>query len=104
MQNYYEILGVPYSASQEDVKKAFRKLAQKYHPDISRDDPSMLDKFKEINEAYSVLGNTKIRQEYGNPAGVMSYNFDPSGGLSGGFSTCLVEEEIQLNRKHIIAL
>ena len=60
-KNYYETLGVDKKASQDDIKKAFRKLAHKYHPDKGTGDES---KFKEISEAYSVLGDEKKRREY----------------------------------------
>ncbi len=60
-KDYYETLGVEKGASQEDIKKAFRKLAHKYHPDKNNGDSS---KFKEISEAYSVLGDEKKRAEY----------------------------------------
>ena len=61
MKNYYEVLGVSKSASEEDIKKAFRKLAQKYHPDKKGGDEQ---KFKEVSEAYSVLSDKKKRAEY----------------------------------------
>ena len=52
--DYYKILGVDKNASQDDIKKAFRKLARKYHPDLNPNDPSAKDKFQEINEANEV--------------------------------------------------
>jgi len=61
MKNYYEILGVQKTASDEDIKKAFRKLAHKYHPDKGGGDDK---KFKEISEAYAVLSDKKRRAEY----------------------------------------
>lgn len=62
-KNYYDILGVPRNASQEDIKKAYRALAKKYHPDVSSD-PNASDKFKEINEAYQTLGDVNKRASY----------------------------------------
>lgn len=64
MKNYYEILGVDKKASQDDLKKAFRKLARKYHPDLNPGDKNSEQKFKELNEAYTVLGDEKKRAEY----------------------------------------
>ncbi len=62
--DYYSILGVPKDANARDVKKAYRKLAQQYHPDKNPDDPAAEAKFKEINEAYDVLGDPETRKEY----------------------------------------
>ena len=58
--DYYEILGITKNATQDEIKKAFHKLAHKYHPDKGGDEK----KFKEINEAYQVLSNTEKRQQY----------------------------------------
>ena len=60
-KNYYELLGVTKSASKEEIKKAFYKLAAKYHPDKKGGDEA---KFKEVNEAYQVLSNDQKRKEY----------------------------------------
>lgn len=62
--DYYKILGVDKNASQNDIKKAFRKLARKYHPDLNPNDPSAKDKFQEINEANEVLSDPEKRKKY----------------------------------------
>ena len=63
-KDYYQILGVEKNASQDEIKSAYRKLAKKYHPDLNKDNPDAADKFKEVNEAYEVLGDEKKRQNY----------------------------------------
>ena len=63
-KDYYKLLGVSNTASQKEIKRAFRKLAAKYHPDKNPDDPKAEDKFKEINEAYMVLGDEEKRKYY----------------------------------------
>jgi len=64
VKDYYEILGINKEASQDDIKKAFRKLARKYHPDLNPGDKTAEQKFKELNEAYGVLGDEKKRADY----------------------------------------
>jgi curved DNA-binding protein len=63
-KDYYAILGVTRDASAEDIKKAFRKLARQYHPDVAKDKKTAEAKFKEINEAYEVLGDPQKRKKY----------------------------------------
>jgi len=63
-KDYYEILGVPRSASDEDIKKAFRRLAREHHPDVAREKRGSEERFKEVNEAYEVLGNPENRKKY----------------------------------------
>ena len=84
-RDYYEVLGVPKTASDEEIKSAFRKMAKQYHPDLHPDDKDAEAKFKEVNEAYEVLSDPDKRSKYdqfGHAA------FDPSagGGYSGNWS------------------
>ncbi|RAP45656.1 MAG: molecular chaperone DnaJ [Methanosphaera sp. rholeuAM6] len=63
-RDYYEILGVDRNADKKTIKKAYRKLAMKYHPDVNKDDPDAEEKFKELSEAYGVLSDDDKRQRY----------------------------------------
>ncbi len=63
-RDYYEVLGVPKGASDEEIKKAYRRLARKYHPDVNKDDPNAEEKFKEINEAHEILSDSQKRAAY----------------------------------------
>lgn len=63
-RDYYEVLGISKNATEEEIKKAYRKLAIKYHPDKNPDDKSAEDKFKEAAEAYEILSNSEKRQRY----------------------------------------
>jgi molecular chaperone DnaJ len=97
-KDYYEILGVKKSASAEDIRKAFRKLARKYHPDVNPGDKSAEEKFKTLSEANDVLSDPKKRKIY-DQVGFYSGNIDPAtaeayargggtagdGGFQGGF-------------------
>ena len=82
-QDYYETLGVETGASEAELKKAYRNLAKKYHPDMHPGDAESERKFKEVNEAYEVLSDPEKREKYdrfGHAA------FDPSAGAgAGGF-------------------
>jgi len=91
-KDYYEILGVKKSASAEDIRKAFRKLARKYHPDVNPGDKSAEEKFKTLSEANDVLSDPKKRKIY-DQVGFYSDNIDPAtaeayarGGGQGGFA------------------
>src|SRR5258705_7456496 len=75
-QDYYELLGVPRKASAKDIRTPFRKLARKYHPDLNPGDKSAEEKFKQLQEAYDVLSDSKKRQMY-DQHGFYSNNFNP---------------------------
>lgn len=64
MRDYYDILGLERGASQDEIKRAFRRLARENHPDVKKDDPHAGDRFKEINEAYQVLSDPNRRSHY----------------------------------------
>ncbi len=81
----YELLGVSRSASQDEIKKAYRKLAIKYHPDKNQGDKASEEKFKEVTDAYSVLSNEEQRQKY-DQFGWAAFEQGAGGGFSGDFS------------------
>lgn len=85
-RDYYEVLGLKKGASDDEIKKAFKKMARQYHPDLHPDDKECEEKFKEINKAYEILSDPEKRQKYDQfgHAGV-----DPNyggGGFTGGFN------------------
>jgi curved DNA-binding protein len=85
-KDYYDVLGVARNASADDVRKAYRKLARKYHPDVNPDDTSAEERFKEIGEAYEVLSDPEKRKKYDElgenwKAGA---DFTPPSGWGGG--------------------
>ncbi len=93
-KDYYEILGVPKSASEDEIKRAYRKLAHQHHPDKNGGSDK---KFKEINEAYQILGNKQKKEQYDkfgrtfeNAPGE-GYSYGGFGGDMGGFSDILEE-------------
>lgn len=85
-KDYYGTLGVDKDASAEAIKKAFRKLARKYHPDVAKDAPAAEEKFKEINEAYEVLSDPDKRSKYDRLGANWKYadQMPPGGGAGGG--------------------
>ncbi|MDD2433402.1 MAG: molecular chaperone DnaJ [Clostridia bacterium] len=84
-RDYYEVLGVDKNASEVEIKKAFRKLARQYHPDVNPDNKEAEEKFKEINEAYEVLSEPEKRQRYDQfgHAGTDPNGFGGFGGFGG---------------------
>lgn len=79
-RDYYEVLGVGRDATQDEIKKAYRKLARQYHPDVNKEDPDAETKFKEVSEAYEVLADSNSRARYDQFG-----HADPSQGMGGGF-------------------
>lgn len=87
-RDYYEVLGIPKTASADQIKSAYRKLAKKYHPDLNPDDKSAEEKFKEVGEAYEILSDADKRARYDQfgHAGVdPNYGAGAGGGFGGGF-------------------
>ena len=86
--DYYKTLGVDKKASAEDIKKAYRKLARQYHPDKNPGNTAAEDRFKEIQEAYSILSDADKRRQYDAGGGIFGSGFDPNnfrGGFGGAF-------------------
>lgn len=83
-KDYYKVLGVEKTASQDEIKKAYRKLAQKHHPDMNQNDKESEEKFKEISEAYEVLKDKDRRSKYDNLGNRYSQH-QQSGGANGDF-------------------
>ena len=86
-RDYYEVLGLQKGASEDEIKKAFKTMARKYHPDLHPDDKEAAEKFKEVNEAYEVLSDSQKRARYDQfgHAGVDPNYGGGAGAGAGGF-------------------
>ena len=92
-RDYYDVLGVSRTASDEEIRKAFRRLARKYHPDSNPGDKQAEAKFKELNEAYSVLSDPKKKQIY-DQVGMAGFDESAAGQ---GFGVVNVGTALQIN-------
>jgi molecular chaperone DnaJ len=99
-KSYYDILGVSKTATEAEIKSAYRKLAKQYHPDLRPGDKEAAEKFKEINEAYEVLSDSQKRANYDRfgtaEPGAGGFDFGGFGGFSGGFSGGIFEDIINM--------
>ena len=87
-KDYYAVLGVPKNATQPEIKKAYRKLAQQHHPDANAGDPNAEERFKEVSAAYDVIGDEDKRKAYDRAREMGAQGFGggfPNGGAGGGF-------------------
>src|SRR5438046_9267512 len=85
-KDFYSVLGVSSSASQDELKKAYRKLAKKYHPDANANDAKAGERFKEISEANNVLGDPEKRKQYDEMRRLGAFGGGGIGGFGGGRS------------------
>src|SRR3954466_8950143 len=83
-KDFYSVLGVGSNASQDEIKKAYRKLAKKYHPDANASDPKAAERFKEISEANNVLGDAEKRKQYDEMRRLGAFDTGGVGGVCGG--------------------
>src|SRR5215831_19079409 len=89
-KDYYKALNVSKTASADEIKKSYRKLARKYHPDANKGDPKAEERFKEISEAYNTLSDPKRRKEYDDARSLFGGGYRPPGqGGAGGLGDLL---------------
>lgn len=101
-KDFYQVLGVADSASQEDIKKAYRRLAKQYHPDANPDNPSAADRFKEVSEAHATLSDADKRKQYDQMRRYGAFDGIPrrpsgTGGRPGTYSSQPGGEEFEFN-------
>lgn len=96
MKDYYEVLGVPKTATADEIKKAYRTLAFKYHPDRNAGDAVAEEKFKEVNAAYDVLGDEKKRRNY-DLTGNASYSENTQSYYRNTYSQSYADEDVFWN-------
>ena len=83
-KDFYQVLGVPDSASQDDIKKAYRRLAKRYHPDANPNDPAAAERFKEVSEAHTVLADADKRKQYDRMRKLGAFDAAARGGAGRG--------------------
>ena len=86
-KDFYAVLGVASGSTQDEIKKAYRKLAKKYHPDANANDPKAAERFKEISEANNVLGDPEKRKQYDEMRRLGAFDGGGFGGFGGGFGS-----------------
>src|SRR5579863_5276271 len=78
-KDFYAVLGVSATAAQDEIKKQYRKLAKRYHPDANANDPKAAERFKEVSEAYTVVGDAEKRKQYDEMRRLGAYGGFPGG-------------------------